>query len=92
MTKDERLTKRTCKLIGEGKVIFLRQKKGNWYLHCWTNIAGGPDKVSWGSRQTALEIFNLKWAFALAPLYKCVVVAYDPRHNTEEILKPNAPC
>jgi len=86
MSLDERLSNRSCKLIREGKYLYLKDKKSKFYLHGWTNIAAGPDKVVWGQRCAAMEIFNLKWAFALAPLYKCVVVAYDPKTESEQVL------
>jgi hypothetical protein len=86
--RDELLTERTIKLIKAGCDIFLRRKDGA-YLHAWTNIAAGPDHVVWGNRDNALEMFNLKWAFALARLYGCKVVSYNPRHNTETIEKLN---
>jgi len=77
MTKDERLMERTCALINKGGYILLKRKDG-WYLNCWTNIAGGKDLAQWGKRHCALEISNLKWAFALAKLYDCKVVVYYP--------------
>jgi hypothetical protein len=77
MTKDEKLTKRTIAMIERGGRLLLKRKDG-YYLHCWCNIAGGPDAARWGLRNQALEIFNHKWAFVLAPLYGCKVVAvYD---------------
>jgi len=72
MTKDEKLTQRTCAIIESGGRILLR--KGEWYLHQWTNIAAGWDKATWGKKNTAMEMFDLKWAFAIAPLYGCKVV------------------
>lgn len=85
MTRDEKLTERTCKLIREGKYLILKQRKGGWYLHQWTNIAAGWDKAEWGKRNVALEIFDLKWAFAIAPLYGCKVYSYDPKTGTETL-------
>lgn len=73
----DRLTERTIKLIERDRKIVL---KGNrfgvegWYLGQWTNIAAGPDEAKWtNTSNSALEIFNLKWAFALAKLYQCKV-------------------
>lgn len=83
---DERLTERTCKLIREGKYLILKTRGGS-YLHCWTNIAAGPDYACWGKREFALEMFNLKWAFAIAPLYKCRVYSYDPKTGIETLEK-----
>jgi hypothetical protein len=89
MTRDERLTARTIKLIEQGCSIYLRKKGQDWYLHCWTNIAAGPDQAQWGKRGNALEMFNLKWAFAIAPLYGCTVVSYNHRQNIETVEKLN---
>ena len=86
VSKDKRLEQRTCKLIEEGKQIILKSGDG-WYLHCWTNIAAGPDQVQWGKRPAAMEIFNLKWAFAIAPLYKCEVYSYHPGTGVETLEK-----
>ena len=77
MTKEEKLTKRTCKIIKKKGRIFL--KKGNWYLGSWTNIAAGLDSVCCGPRRDALDIFNLRWAFTIAPLYDCDVVVVYPK-------------
>jgi len=72
-TRDEKLTARTIKLIERGRHIVLKRGDG-WYLQCWTNIASGPDNAIWTyHRSLALEMFNLKWAFAIAPLYDCKV-------------------
>jgi hypothetical protein len=88
--RDERLSERTCKLIKQGCSIYLRRKgQEDWYLHAWTNIAAGWDKACWGKREHALEIFNLKWAFALARLYGCKVVSYNHRQNIETVEKLN---
>lgn len=74
-TVQQILTERTCKLINDGKRILLKRKDGT-YLHQWTNIAAGPDSAHWtGHKNLALEIFCLRWAFALAKLYKCKVVS-----------------
>lgn len=86
---DEVLETRTCRLINQGKGIYLKSKSG-WYLHCWTNIAAGWDKASWGKRENALEMFTLKWAFTIAPLYGCKVYSYDPKTNTETLEKRRA--
>jgi hypothetical protein len=72
----ERLTDRTIKIIEKGGIILL--KRGEWYLSSWTNIASGPDNAQWAKRAGALEMFNLKWAFAIAPLYNCKVVVFYP--------------
>jgi hypothetical protein len=85
MTRDEKLTERTCKLIREGKYLILKDKRNEWYLHQWTNIAAGWDKASWGKRNVALEMFDLKWAFTIAPLYKCRVYSYDPKTGIETL-------
>jgi hypothetical protein len=68
MKSDEELTARTIKIIERGGRILLRRKDG-YYLHCWVNIAAGPDHVIWGLQNQALEFFNLKWALMIAPLY-----------------------
>ncbi len=84
--KKNSLTDRTIKIINRGGRILLRQKsKGAewipkyWYLHNWTNIAAGPDHAVWGKKENALEFFNLLWAFTIAPLYDCKVVAVYPK-------------
>jgi len=69
----DKLTARTIKLIETGRRIYL--KKGGWYLGQWTCIQGGPDKAEWANIGGAMEIFDLKWAFALAKLYGCKVVS-----------------
>lgn len=79
MTKDEKLTERTIKIIRKGGRILLKHEKDGWYLGVWTNIAAGPDKASWSRKRGALEMFNLKWAFTLAPLYGCKVVVVYPK-------------
>lgn len=72
-TLNERYSVRTVKLIERGRRILLKKADGA-YLHQWTNIAAGPDECHWTSLPSlALEIFNLQWAFAIAPLYKCKV-------------------
>jgi hypothetical protein len=88
MTRDEKLTERTCKLIREGKYLILKRNDG-WFLHQWTNIAAGWDKAEWGRANVALEIFDLKWAFAIAPLYKCRVYSYDPKTGTKTLERKN---
>lgn len=76
MTRSERLTERTCKLINAGRIILLKRKKDGMYLHQWTPIQAGPDNAEWtGLTKLAMEMFNLEWAFAIAPLYKCKVVS-----------------
>lgn len=81
---DQRLQDRTLKIIEQRGYIFL--KKGEWYLSCWTNIAGGPDHASWARREGAQEIFDLKWAFALAHLYDCKVVSYYPQRVMKRLV------
>ena len=81
-TRDEKLTARTIKLIERGRHIVLKRPDG-WYLQCHTNIAAGPDKASWGKRPVALEIFNLKWAFAIAPLYDCKVFSISHKEKSK---------
>ena len=84
-TRDDKLTERTIKIIESGGRIFLRhitKHRGGGpfsYLGHWTNIAAGPDQAHWVNRDCALEIFNLKWAFALAKLYNCKVVVFYPK-------------
>lgn len=78
--RDEMLTQRTCAIIESGGRILLR--RGDWYLHQWTNIAAGTDSAHWGKRNTAMEMFDLKWAFAIAPLYKCKVVVVRPKKKS----------
>jgi hypothetical protein len=91
--RDEELTQRTIKLINTGCDIYLKCKSGyhkGSYLHSWTNIAAGPDHAVWsGTIGRALEIFSLKWAFALARLYNCKVISYNRRQNIETIEKLN---
>ena len=80
--RDDRLTKRTIDIINKGGRIILKEKGdgfSKWYLSAWTNIAAGPDKASWSKRGSALEFFNLQWAFAIAPLYDCKVVVVYPK-------------
>lgn len=79
MTRDEKLTQRTIKIIERGGRILLKRKKDGYYLHCWVNIAAGPDHATFGLRNQALEMFNLKWAFAIAPLYNAKVVSVCPK-------------
>lgn len=69
----DKLTERTCALINKGRRIYLKRKDG-WYLGQWACIQGGPDKAEWANIGGAMEIFDLKWAFALAKLYGCKVV------------------
>jgi hypothetical protein len=76
--KDDELTQRTIDIINKGGRILLK-RDGGWYLGGWTNIAAGPDLADWSHRAGALEIFNLKWAFAIAPLYGCKVVVVFPK-------------
>lgn len=85
--RDEQLTERTCKLIKQGFCIYLKKKKEDWYLHAWTNIAAGWDKAQWGRLNNALEIMDLKTAFAIAPLYGCKVVSYNHSKNIEIVEK-----
>jgi hypothetical protein len=78
MTKDEKLTQRTIRIIEKHGRILLKADDG-WYLGQWTNIAGGPDKAEWSRKAGALEMFNLQWAFTIAPLYDCKVVVVYPK-------------
>lgn len=80
MTKDEKLTERTIKLINQGKIIILRKKpkfkgdKPGSYLGQHTCVQAGPDCAHWTNwKSCAMEVFNLKWAFAIAELYGCKV-------------------
>ena len=79
LTREDRLTKRTIDIINKHGRIVLKEKHSDWYLSSWTNIAAGPDKASWSRRHSALEFFNLQWAFAIAPLYDCKVVVVYPK-------------
>lgn len=73
-SRKERLRDRTMGLIYEQKRILIKNKERG-YLHCWTNVAAGPDQAQWTrNTSTALEFFSLEWAFAIAPLYDCKVV------------------
>lgn len=73
MTRSERLTARTCKLIEKHRIIVLKRKDG-LYLHQWTPIQAGPDHAVWSAvTGLAMEMFSLEWAFAIATLYKCKV-------------------
>jgi hypothetical protein len=76
-SREERLSARTIKIIEKHGNILLKTEDG-YYLSCWTNIAAGPDHACFSMRETALEIFSLQWAFAIAPLYKCKVVVFYP--------------
>lgn len=77
-TRDQILTDRTIKIIQRHGSILL--KKDHRYMHSWTNIAAGPDYDHWSSSRTgALEIFTLKWAFAIAKLYDAKVVSVFPK-------------
>jgi hypothetical protein len=80
--QDDRWTRRTIRLIESGRCLILRGDDG-WYLHSWTSIPAGPDAACWGPRDRALEVFNLKWAFALAPLYGCKVYSFDWKTGQE---------
>jgi hypothetical protein len=83
MSRKDRLTDRTIKIIEKGGFILLKgavdSEGKSWYLNQWTNIAAGIDDARWGTRTTALEMFNLEWAFAIAPLYGCTVVSFYPK-------------
>ena len=80
------LQQRTVEIIRRGGRILLKNNH-NWYLGCWTNIASGPDAVSWSLAKSALEMFNLEWAFAIAPLYNCtVVVRYERKRRSQEFI------
>lgn len=74
MTRSERYTDRTCKLINAGRIIVLKRKSDGCYLHQWTLIQAGIDKAVWSKHhKLAMEMFSLEWAFAIAKLYKCKV-------------------
>lgn len=78
MSREGKLTERTIAIIKKhGRIVLKR--KDNWYLSCWTNIAAGPDKADWSGKQSAMEVFSLEWAFAIAPLYKCKVIVIYPK-------------
>jgi ribosomal protein L27 len=79
ITEDNELTRRTIDIIEKGGRILLRQRDSYWYLQAHTNIAAGPDHAIYGLRKEALPFFNLKWAFAIAPLYNCKVVVVYPK-------------
>jgi len=79
MTRKERLTDRTCRIIQRGGRIVIKRNDG-WYLSGWTNVFSGPDGAQWAAAKHAVEIATLEWAFALAKLYKAkVVVQYCKR-------------
>lgn len=89
MAREELLTRRahprsqytrdTIKIIEKHGNILLKRPDG-WYLSSWTNIAAGPDNAVFGRRESALEMFSLQWAFAIATLYKCQVYAFYPEN------------
>lgn len=83
-SKDEELTARTIKIIEQGGSILLKGDS-KWYMGGWTNIAAGPDQAQWSHRNFALEMFNLKWAFAIAKLYNCKVVVYYPHGKKRQV-------
>lgn len=74
MSRDEKLMERTVALIRAHRRIYLKRQDG-WYLGQHTNIAAGIDEAQWSNAGGALEIDNLKWAFAIAKLYRCKVVS-----------------
>lgn len=75
------LEKRTIDIIKKGGRIVLKRANG-CYLGQWTNIAAGWDKADWTYQsKTALEIFNLLWAFTIAPLYNCKVFVIYPKKD-----------
>lgn len=86
LLRKERLEQRSLRILNKGGRIFIRRIRSDGsksYLHSWTNIAAGPDKAEWTTKQSlALEIFNLEWAFAMAPLYKAKVVVAYPQNRT----------
>lgn len=85
MSKDELcLTYRTIKIIEKGGDILIKRWDG-WYLGCWTNIAAGYDYAHWSRRENALEICNLRVAFAIAKLYDCKVVSYYPSRRNKKV-------
>lgn len=81
MTRSERLTDRTCKLIREHKIILLRRGDGA-YLGQHTCVQAGPDMAHWTYwRACAMDVFNLEWAFAIAKLYGCKVYSFKPKKS-----------
>lgn len=70
-------TEHTIQIIEKHGNILLKTRDGS-YLSSWTNIAAGPDHAVYGKRESALEMFSLRWAFTIAPLYKCQVVVFYP--------------
>ena len=80
-TRKERLSDRSCKIINKGGEFYLKREDGR-YLGSWTNIAAGPDEAHW-SKKDRLPFFNLEWAFAIAPLYKCKVVVVYPKKRQQ---------
>lgn len=80
---DKRLTERTIKIIENKGRIVIKTKDG-MYLHTWSNIAAGPDNAIWTyHRKLALEMFNLKWAFTIAPLYDCKVFSISHKEKSK---------
>jgi len=94
MSREERLTEKTIKIIKAGGRILLRKGRGRtgdsyWYMDSWTNIAAGPDHAVWTKNKgQALEMFNLLWAHTIAPLYGSVVVIVYPKKKTIECKSP----
>ncbi len=82
MSREGKLEVRTIAIIKKNGKIVLKRDDG-WYLSSWTNIAAGPDKADWSTKRNALEIFSLRWAFTIAPLYKCKVYVLYPKVNSK---------
>lgn len=87
---NDRLTDRSIKIIEKGGRVLLKRGGQHFeYMHHHTNIAAGPDHTVWTNKtKLALEFFNLKWAFTIAPLYKAKVVVVYPKRKGNE--KPKA--
>lgn len=80
-SKEGRLEKRTIDIIKKHGKIVLKNIKSDWYLNCWTNLAAGFDKASWGLKRSAQEFYSLELAFAIAPLYKSKVFVIYPKRS-----------
>lgn len=72
---------RTIEIIQNHGIILLKNNDG-FYLGC-CNIAGGPDQAHWVWRPEAMSFSDMKWAFAIAKLYKAKVVVFYPRRENK---------
>jgi len=73
VSREGELQRRSLDILKKDGKIVLKRGDG-CYLGQWTNIAAGPDEAHWTMLSNkALEMFNLLWAFTIAPLYKCKV-------------------